>query len=108
MSGAMMSGANPARGEASIDLPQGALAFRPTFAALVAAEDEIGPLFVLVDRVADGALSLSDLIALFWHCRADAAHWPDRDAFADALCAAGLVKLTPALRTLVAQILQGR
>lgn len=103
-----MSGANPARGEAQINLPQGPLILRPTFAALVAAEGEIGPLFALVGRVADGGLSLSDLIALFWHCRAAPADWPDRDAFADALCAAGLVKLTPALRALVAQILQGR
>ena len=100
--------ANLARGEAAIDLPHGTLILRPTFAALVAAESEIGPLFALVDRVADGALSLSDLIALFWHCRAEPAEWPDRDAFADALCDAGLVKLTPALRALVAQILQGR
>ncbi len=100
--------ANAARGEASIALPQGTLALRPTFAALVAAEAEIGPLFALVDRVAEGALSLSDLIALFWHCRKEPDQWPDRDCFADALCAAGLVKLTPALRTLVAQILQGR
>lgn len=99
---------NPARGEAEVTLPQGALTLRPTFAALVAAEAEIGPLFALVDRVAEGALSLSDLIALFWHCRAEADHWPDRAALAEALCAAGLVKLTPALRTLVAQILQGR
>ena len=99
---------NPARGEASVTLPHGTLALRPTFAALVAAEGEVGPLFALVDRVAEGALSLTDLIALFWHCRAAPDQWPDRSAFADALCAAGLVKLTPALRTLVAQILQGR
>ena len=100
--------ANPARGEADIALPGGVLRLRPTFAALVAAEGETGPLFALVDRVADGALSLSDLIALFWHCRADPDAWPDRAAFADAMCDAGLVTLTPALRSLVAQILQGR
>ena len=99
--------ANVARGEAEIALAGGPLHLRPTFAALVAAEGEIGPLFALVDRVADGALSLTDLIALFWHCRADPAAWPDRAALADALCDAGLVKLTPALRALVAQILQG-
>lgn len=99
---------NPARGEASVDLPTGTLALRPTFTALVAAEAEIGPLFALVDRVAEGALSLTDLIALFWHCRAQPDHWPDRAALAESLCEAGLVKLTPALRTLVAQILQGR
>lgn len=99
---------NPARGEAEVALPQGPLTLRPSFAALVAAEAEIGPLFALVDRVAEGALSLTDLIALFWHCRAAPEAWPDRTSFADALCAAGLVKLTPALRTLVAQILQGR
>ena len=100
--------ANAARGEAEVLLPQGALVLRPSFAALVAAEAEIGPLFALVDRVAEGTLSLTDLVALFWHCRVDSDAWPDRAAFADALCAAGLVKLTPALRALVAQILQGR
>jgi Phage tail tube protein, GTA-gp10 len=44
---------------------------RPTFAALVAAEEELGPLFALVERAASGTLKLSEMVALFWHCLAE-------------------------------------
>ena len=60
--------ANAARGEAVIRTRKAALMLRPTFAALVAAEQELGPLFALVERAAAGGLKLSEMIALFWHC----------------------------------------
>lgn len=97
-----MSGANPARGEADV----AGHILRPTFAALVAAETEIGPLFALVERAAEGRLTLSEMVALFWYCRTQ----DDlrREVFADAVVRGGLAAATPALRTLLGQILQGR
>jgi Phage tail tube protein, GTA-gp10 len=100
--------ANAARGEASVQLKNVALLLRPTFAALVAAEEELGPLFALVERAADGRLKLSELAALFWHCRHGAAPDLTREVFEDALAQAGLAAATPALKILLGQILGGR
>ena len=52
----MTRSANKARGEASLLLDSGAVVLRPSFAALVAAEEELGPLFALVERAAAGAV----------------------------------------------------
>ena len=60
--------ANPVRGEASVEVGGVAVTLRPTFAALVAAEAELGPLFSLVERAAGGGLTLAELAALMWHC----------------------------------------
>lgn len=84
------------------------LVLRPTFQALVAAEDELGPLFALVDRAAGGGLKLSELVALFWHVIAERPEGLTRQAFGEAVVAGGLAKATPALRTVLGQILQGR
>ena len=101
--------ANPYRGEAEVDLgDNGRIVLRPSFDALVAAESELGPLFELVERAADGRLALQEIVTLFWHCRTARADWPAKAAFGEALLAAGLVKLTPALRQLTGQILLGR
>jgi hypothetical protein len=100
--------ANPVRGEAMLVLAGHEVVLRPSFAALVAAEQEIGPLFDLVERAAASRLGLADLAALLWHCRVAETCPLDRDRFADALSQAGLVALTPALKTLLRQILQGR
>jgi hypothetical protein len=80
---------------------------RPSFAALVAAEEELGPLFALVERAAAGQLKLSEMVALFWHCRFEAADL-SRDAFSDAVANAGLAAATPSLKILFGQILGGR
>lgn len=56
--------ANPARGEAVLRVGGAELAVRPSFAALVAAEAEIGPLFALVERAAEGRLALGEMTAL--------------------------------------------
>ena len=79
---------------------------RPTFEALVAAEAELGPLFALVERAAEGCLSLTEMVALFWHCRTQ--DNLRREVFAESVVAGGLAAATPALRTLLGQILQGR
>lgn len=100
--------ANPVRGEAALELDDAACVLRPSFAALVAAEQELGPLFDLVERAAAGRLGLGDIAALFWHCRSDADPALTRDDFAEALARAGLVALAPVLKTLLRQILQGR
>lgn len=97
---------NPLRGEASVRVHGQSLLLRPSFAALVAAETELGPLFSLVERAAAGQLGLSEMIALFWHCLADRSI--DRSWFGDGIVNAGLANATPSLRALLGQILAGR
>lgn len=101
-----MSGANAARGEAAIRVNGETLTLRPSFAALVAAEAELGPLFALVERAAGGQLGLSELVTLFWHCLAEPR--PARETLGEAVAAAGLSAVTPMLRVLLNQILAGR
>lgn len=103
----MSAGANPERGEAALEIGGELLALRPSFAALVAAEAEIGPLFELVERAADGKLSLGDLVALFWHCLTDRDAM-SREALGEAVVAAGIARVTPALKAVLRQILAGR
>lgn len=100
--------ANIARGEATLLLEGGAVVLRPSFAALVAAEDELGPLFALVERAAAGELKLSEMVALFWHCRHDADAELTREMFSESVAKAGLSAMTPALKILLGQILSGR
>lgn len=100
--------ANPVRGEAGLALGGTHVLLRPTFAALVSAEQETGPLFDLVERAAGGRLGLAEIAALLWHCRVEDSCALSREAFGEALAEAGLVALTPVLRVLLRQILQGR
>ena len=100
--------ANPARGEAVLRVGGMALRLRPSFAALVVAEQELGPLFALVERAAAGRLGLAEMAGLFWHCLAEPPEGMTRAAFGEALAAGGLAAATPALRTLLSQILAGR
>jgi hypothetical protein len=103
-----MSGANPARGEARLQVAGATLILRPSFAALVAAEEELGPLFALVDRAAGGRLTIQEMVALFWHCLADRPDGLSRDAFGEGVAAAGLAASAAALKPLLQQVLQGR
>ncbi len=80
---------------------------RPSFAALCAAEEELGPLFALVERAAAGELRLAEMVALFWHCVADQTA-VERADFAEVVAADGLAAATPALKILLGQILGGR
>ena len=75
---------NGARGEASLRVGGAALLLRPSFAALVAAEGELGSLFALVERAASQGLMLGEIVAQ------------------------GLSGVTPALKTLLRQILMGQ
>ncbi|OYY90562.1 MAG: hypothetical protein B7Y45_07830 [Sphingomonas sp. 28-66-16] len=100
--------ANPARGEAGLRIGGVELVVRPSFAALVAAEQELGSLFALVERAAEGRLALAELVALLWHCLAERPEGLTRAGFAEGVTAAGLAQTTPVLRTLLAQILGGR
>ncbi|NIJ39316.1 hypothetical protein FHR22_004063 [Sphingopyxis panaciterrae] len=103
-----MSGANMLRGEAELAVGGAVHVLRPSFAALVAAESELGPLFALVERAADGRLALGELASLFWHCVRDRPAALTREAVGEAVVAQGLAAVTPALRVLLGQILQGR
>ena len=100
--------ANPVRGETALRVNGETLVLRPSFAALVAAEGELGPLFALVDRAAEGRLALQEMVALFWHCRHEAPAALTREAIGEAVAAAGLASATPVLRALLVQILGGR
>ena len=99
---------NPARGEAALTVGGERLTLRPSFEALVAAEEELGPLFALVERAADGGLKISEMSALFWHCVASRPEGLSRERIGAAIAEAGLAKMTPVLRVLLTQILQGR
>ena len=103
-----MSAANPARGEAVLRVAGEVLVLRPSFSALVAAEQEIGPLFAMVERAAEGRLGLGEMVALFWHCLRERPEGLTRDAFADGVTRGGLAAATPALKMLIGQILAGR
>lgn len=97
--------ANPVRGEAELIIAGERVLLRPSFAALVAAEAELGPLFGLCERAAAGQLTLAEMAALLWHCLAQPMA---RGAFSDALVAGGLANAAPALRVLLGQILAGK
>lgn len=99
---------NPVRGEAGVRVAGEMLVLRPSFAALVAAEGELGPLFAVVERAAEGRLGLGELVALFWHCLAERPAGLTRDKFGEAVAAGGLAAATPALGVLLKQIVAGR
>lgn len=100
--------ANALRGEAEIFVCGERLTLRPTFTALVAAEEELGPLFALVERASAGELRLAEMVALFWHCRW---RWPEavtREDVGDAVAAQGFVAVMPILKAILRQILSGK
>ncbi|MFM5954289.1 MAG: gene transfer agent family protein [Novosphingobium sp.] len=99
--------ANPYRGEASLPLAGSPRLLRPSFAALVAAEEELGPLFALVERAGAGQLRLAEMTALFWHCLADRGTLTREDV-GDGVMALGLAEASKPLRVLLGQILQGQ
>mgnify|MGYP001063300667 CR=1 FL=1 len=107
MSGAVSHCANPARGEAGFLIGGIAHVVRPSFAALVAAEAEIGPLLALVDRAAEGRLTLSEMAALLWHCLVPRPEALTRDAVGEALLDQGVAVALPALRMILRQVLSG-
>jgi hypothetical protein len=97
--------ANPVRGEAELCVSGERLVLRPSFAALVAAEGELGSLFALVERAAEGRLMLSEVAVLFFHCAAGPV---ERERIGEAVAEMGLVRTAPVLKALIQQILAGR
>ncbi len=102
-----MTIANFERGEAVLPLEGREYLLRPTFTALVAAEDELGPLFALVERAGAGQLRLGEIAGLFWHCLAERESL-SREKVGEAVMAMGLAGVSKPLRLLLKQILQGR
>ena len=84
------------------------LILRPSFQALCAAEKEIGSLFDMVERAVAQKLHLHELVGLFWHCLVERPEELTREALGEGMVATGLARLTPALKVLLGQILQGR
>lgn len=103
-----MSTANPHRGEASLEVGGETLVLRPNFGSLVAAEEELGPLFALVERASEGRLALSEIAALFDHLSHGRPAGITRERIGQAVVAKGLVGVSPVLRLILGQILQGR
>ncbi|HVQ09370.1 MAG TPA: GTA-gp10 family protein [Allosphingosinicella sp.] len=99
--------ANSVRGEASIQVAGAPILLRPSFAALVAAEAELGPLFALVERASEGRLTLAEMAALFFHCAQGRPEGCTRERIGQAIAENGLANVTPALKALLTQILQG-
>ncbi|MEP2987660.1 MAG: gene transfer agent family protein [Parasphingorhabdus sp.] len=99
--------ANLIRGEVSLTLASGTYILRPSFEALVAAEEELGSLFALLERAAHGKLLLSEIVILFWHCVSSKPDDLDRDQYGNELMALGLAQLTPPLKILLKQMLAG-
>ncbi len=102
----MIAAANPLRGEATLAVNGVTYVLRPSFESLVLAEGELGSLFALVERAAGGALTLTEMTALLWHCL-PAEHRPDRVAVGQAVLAMGLVAATGPVRAVLAQVLKG-
>lgn len=98
--------ANALRGEAELVIGGVAHVLRPSFSALVEAEEELGALFALVERAGAGQLRLAEMAALFWHCLTER-DGVTRETVGEAVITAGLAAASQPLRSLLAQILQG-
>lgn len=82
------------------------LVLRPSFSALVAAEQELGPLFALVERASEGKLRLEEIAALFDHLSAGRPQAITRERIGDAIVEKGLAGIMPTLRLVLGQILK--
>jgi hypothetical protein len=102
----MTAAANPLRGECALVVAGVSYVLRPSFENLVLAEAELGSLFALVERAAGGALTLTEITALLWHCL-PGENRPERIAVGTAVLAMGMVGATAPLRAVLGQVLQG-
>ncbi|MEM9501969.1 MAG: gene transfer agent family protein [Pseudomonadota bacterium] len=103
----MTKAANSIRGEADFEVAGASFVLRPSFDALVAAEQELGSLFELVERASEGRLKLAEITGLLWHCLPESKR-PSRESVGEAVLTLGLVKAAAPIRTILAQVLQGR
>lgn len=99
--------ANPLRGEATFTVAERNFILRPSFENLVAAEEELGSLFALVERASNGAITIAEITALIWHCL-PADTRPERGEVGAAVLALGIVNATAPVRAILAQVLQGQ
>ncbi len=102
----MSESANSARGEVAFRIDGTAWIVRPSFAALIAAEEEIGSLLALAERAALGSLSLAEVEVLLWHCLDDRREL-ERARIGPALIEQGLTAAMPAVRAILRQLLSG-
>ena len=101
--------ANRHRGEASLRVGGEEVVLRPSFGALVSAEEELGSLFVLVERASDGNLKIGEIAALFDHLSQEGRpNGIDRARIGAAIVEIGLAGIGPQLKHVFGQILQGR
>ncbi|MBX7494448.1 gene transfer agent family protein [Qipengyuania sp. 6B39] len=98
--------ANSPRGEASLVIDGRTHLLRPTFDALVRAEEDLGPLFALVERAGEGKLRLAEIATLFWHCLAQREALT-REQVGQAVLDHGLAASAKPLRALLGEILKG-
>ncbi len=103
----MTQSANAQRGESSLVIDARKYVLRPTFSTLVAAEEELGSLFAVVDRAAEGKITLAEIAALLWHCL-PSDNRPGRDQVGDAVMAMGLLDATKPVRAILAEVLKGK
>ena len=103
----MSDAANSQRGEASLIIGGRPYVLRPSFTALVAAEEELGPLFALVERAGAGQLRVTEIAALFWHCLQDRGEL-SREEVGEAIMQQGLAASAAPLKIVLRQILQGQ
>ena len=103
----MTRAANAVRGETEFRVAGEVILLRPSFENLVAAEDEIGSLFALVERASEGRITLAEVTALLWHC-IDRSPRPSREAVGQAVTEQGLLAATKPVRAILAQVLQGQ
>lgn len=99
--------ANALRGEASLNIAGKPVLIRPTFEALLAAEEELGSLFGVMERAASGSLRLGEIVALFDHLSASRPSQIGRNEIGAAVASQGLAAVTPILRIVLSQILKG-
>ncbi len=102
----MTAAPNRLRGEASLTIANRPCVMRPTFDALVRAEEELGSLFALVERAGSGELRLTEMSALYWHCLTDR-ETVSRQQVGEAIATMGMAAAAKPLRTLLEQILKG-
>jgi len=104
-----MRSANPYRGEVALALGDNCYVLRPSFAALVAAEAEAGPVLALAQQAAAGNVCLETMACLFHHCILieDGRERPTAEAIGAAILEQGMVATLESYRSLLERILGG-
>lgn len=101
--------ANALRGEQTCRLDGVVWTFRPSFAAILEIEEQLGGVVPLAQRFAGGDFSLREVAVILWATALDAPGAPRRslEAVGAAVLRTGLVEVTGVVRDLLTQILTG-